>query len=231
MSSLSENALNEILNCLPEPFSSLSEMQRLDLRGDINVLWCLYVRYDPNRNDKVPHQLIMRWRQIKAATKKLRKLIQGFESDIALEIDFINNGRQPVSCKPYEILKEMPWFGEIGDWFAKSNLIVPSDDAKKKVEEIEAALRHMNKISNSAIDDEQKYKNSTRKHNHFRYGFIKGLSLIYKNISGKEATNYRDGLWCLFLSKVLTVLEGEETTQEAAYKIWRKVAKTLPRAA
>jgi hypothetical protein len=81
------------------------------------------------------------------------------------------------------------------------------------------------KISSSAITFEQKYKDSTRKRNHFRCGFIEGLSLIYKKIFNKEPTSYREGPWCLFLSRLLTVLEGEETTPDAAYKIWLEVTK------
>ena len=225
LSSLSENALDEILNDLPEPFASLSRIQRLELWSEINVLWSLYRRFDPGRNGKVPHKLLQRWKQIKATIEKLRELFQGFEPDMAFEIDLINNNQQRLTPSPYEIREEMPWIGNIGDLFAKRNLIVPSDYAKRKVEELEAALRLLSIIADSAITFEQNYKNSTRKHNRFRCGLIECLSLIYKKILGKEPTSYRDGPWCLFLSKILTVLEGEETTPDAAYKTWLEVSK------
>jgi hypothetical protein len=228
LSSLSENALHEILNDLPEPFKSLPPVQRLELWSEINELWSLYVRFDPGRNEKVPHKLLQRWKQINATNEKLSELVQGFEPDMAFEIDLIKNDQQRLTPNPYEIREEMPSIGNIGDHFARQNLIVPSDYAKRKVEELESALRLLRIIADSAITFEQNYKNSTRKHNRFRYGLIECLSLIYKKILGKEPTSYRDGPWCLFLSEILTVLEGKQTTPDAAYEIWLEVTKLSP---
>ena len=126
LSSLSENALDEILNDLPEPFTSLPPIQRLELCAEINGLWYLYRNNDPALNGKAPHKLLSLWKQIKATIQKFRQLTDGFESAMAFEIDFINNGQQRVTCGPYEVREELPWIGNIGELFAKRNLIVPS---------------------------------------------------------------------------------------------------------
>ena len=188
----------------------------------------VYQRLHRGRNERLPHSLIQRWKRIKRTNEKLRKLLHGLETDMAYEFDRISDHRQSrTPASRQEIREEMPGVSEnLGDLFFKSNISLPSRLAKEAVRKIEDGHHFLlNLISDSAIAFEEKHKNSTRKHDHFSHIFMTALSSIYMRIFGKKPTTYREGTWCLFLSKILTVLEGDETTPDAAYKRWLEMTK------
>jgi hypothetical protein len=226
--SLRADALRELLNEQLEPIASLSNEKRIELWSDVQTAWQLYEFYHPGKNEKAPHQLLQRWKQIQAANEKLLNLVYDLSNEIACEFDRLN--KRWVVCVPNleEISEDKPcWLAEkIKDLF-HGNITLPSDLAMEKIEKIQLALCSLKVLSENAIASENKNKDSTRKHNRLRFVFIEAVSMVYKKHFGEEPTTYRDGAWCLFLSRILTIWEKQETTADTAYKTWLEVNKVL----
>ena len=105
-----------------------------------------------------------------------------------------------------------------------------SDVAAEKTENLQISLCLLQIVAESALKHEENNVDSTRTYDLYRYTFIEAVSLIYKRYFGKEPTMYRDGPWCQFLSRVLTIWDKKETTPDGAYKAWLEVNKMLTEA-
>jgi len=222
------DALRELLNEQLEPIASLSVEKRIELWTDVQSAWRLYELHHPGKNEKAPHQLLHRWKQILAANEKLRNLVHDLSREIACEFDRLNKYQELHVPGLDETSEDSPYFvyTKIKDLFY-CNINLQSDSAMEYIENIRLALFSLNLLSENAIASESKNKDSTRKHDRLRFVFIEALSMVYKKYFGEEPTAYRDGAWCLFLSRILTIWEKKETTADTTYKAWLQVNKML----
>jgi hypothetical protein len=229
LATLPSDAINEILDNLGEPFSNLPRERRLELCSDINAAWRFYREVQCVRSTKAPHKQIRRWKEIKNTTDKLRRELRGLEDDMAYEVDKIaGHPRSHTPLSRHEIKQEIPGVSEkVTDLFFEKGMRWPSRFAKGKVAEIEHALNFLNAIADSSIAFEERLKDSTRRHDQWRDLFIFRVSLAYRRIFEREPSMYRDGPWCSFLSKVLSILERREISADVAYDTWHALGKQL----
>ena len=211
-------------------FSDLSKERRSALCDAINAEFQVCQHFSRTRQSVVPHKLIERWEKISQETEKLLATLQDMEIEMAYEIDRVrNHPRATRSPTASEILEEMPQIAPlVMQTCRKKNAIFPSTQAKEEVSRIKESLCTLIAIAPSGVDTESKIKDRKRKHDHIRDLLLRGLAHIYERFFNARASARREGPWPVFLSRILSKLEGKEISPDTAYDAWLKAKDRMP---
>ena len=219
--------LEEILSDLGPDFALLDE-RGTALCDEINRTFNVHQKFCQMRSDATPHKRMARLQQIERTTQKLQKLLEGCDFDMEWEID-----RMRGLPKAMQMLDEVP-DGIFLSSHERAVLMAlvrddefPSKEATAGLRSIKQSLSILVAVAQSGANYNHKRKDSKRKYDVFRKCLIKWLEGIYESTFEKEASATREGEWPTFLSRVLTVLEGKETTPDAAYEALLKVNERL----
>ena len=212
---LQPEQLGKILNDLGPEFSRLSDEGRRALCDSINEQFLEHQLLRKQLRDATPHKRMERWQQIERTTEKLQELILGFRIDLVSEIDRVRGHRRRPRGSPTQV--DVP-----GKSFK-----IWSREAAEEEQRIEETLSNMVAFAQSGVDYNCKRKSSKRKCNEFHGIFISFIASNYVHTFKTKASARREGSWIVFLSRVLSILEGKETSPDAAYEAWLKVKKEL----
>jgi hypothetical protein len=104
----------------------------------------------------------------------------------------------------------------------------PSGQAKEEFQRIDEYLSTLVTVAQSGIHHETKRKDIKRKYDRYRYFVLESLAIIYERTFNKKASTRREGAWIIFLSRIISILDDEETSPDAAYDTWLTIRKLSP---
>lgn len=234
---LSPEQLEEILSDLGPDFA-LSDESRMGLCYVINQIFADHEVICQKRRDATPHKRMAWLQQVERTTKKLQELLHGRDFDIQWEIDrrrghfqtemprVMNGFLDEICMSSHELIALMATYGPIASpMFAKEEF--PSRHAIKATQTIKKSCSVLVAAAQSGISCDEKRKDSKRKNDVFRYLLIQELAIAFEETFKRDASARREGEWPTFLSRVLSILEGKETTPDAAYEALLKVNEML----
>ncbi len=223
---INSEQLQEILSDLGPDFA-LSDEQRTVLCDDINGTFNAHQKFCQMRSDATPHKRMARLQQIERTTQKLQELLDGADFDLEWEIDRVRGlpKAQQLLDVPDGIFMS-PQESAVLMALVRNDEF-PSKQAVAGFHRIKQSLSLLVALAQSGISYDRKRKDGKRKYDVFRKCLIEALERIYERTFKKEASARREGNWPTFLSRVLSILEGKETTPDAAYEALLKVNERL----
>ena len=231
MPSLNLEQLGEILSDLGPEFSALSDEGRSDLCNEINQQFRLLQGIRKGIRDNTPYKRIERWQQVERETEKLQKLLHSLEFDMKRHIDRVRGRTMepPTQAQVQERMSTDPTVASFLERCRTQNFPLPSRQAHEEARRIKEGLSTLLAVAQSGINEACERKNSKRKHDVFQGIFLMALARAYEKTFLLKPSTRREGKWPIFLARVLSIIEHEEISSDAAYDSWRILKNIVPK--
>ncbi len=204
------------------------------LRNEINLQFNWYEVSRKAVSDAAPHKRMEQGKQLVRAAKTAKGILGGFGFDLEYAIDRWRE--HPRATRPPtqdEVLEEASKDIDLAatlERCLKENLLCPSTKAREDAKNIKNSISMLGVLAANIINFNDERKDRKRRYDHGRDNMIVSLAMIYEKYFKIEAKTYREGKWTTFLSRLLSILEDEEISPDAAHEAWCTVKKRLPSA-